>query len=332
MRAKELEELSFQIRYVERPGEYLLKPYNARTVKQLLADNLKPKNLESIEYFEMPYVRFGKKQAYPYVREENVVPFDEQDYKDMREKQKEKEENRLKIKEEKAKEKVKEKAKEKEDKRVEILRNVAKVFEGNVLVFDTETTGFSPAKGDEILQISITDKYANVLYESYIKPMVKKQWYGSQQVHGITPQMVSNAPSALEVRELIKPLFENADVIVGHNVSFDLRFIEALGIKIDNAKVYDTMKIYKADMKSESYSLENAVKEYCPIFYSQFVEKAHNSTMDTCATAKVFEALAQKGKELLNTNEINMLNENSKEDELYNKIMNENNEEDLSYF
>lgn len=301
MRALDASKLKFPMKIVGAGESYPPKPYGVKTVKQLLDEEKKPVSIDAVEYFEMPFVRYGKKQAYAYVRPENVIPFDEQDYADIEEQKRQKAELSAKEKEERARLKEEAKEREKLEKKVSALKGAAKAIDGSVLVFDTETTGFSPAMGEELLQISLADKDANVLFESYVRPIKKKSWYKAEEVHGITPEMVKYAPPPNHVAQIIAPLFERADAIVGHNVGFDIRFVEqCLGIHISEEKVYDTMKLFKADNpKAESHSLDSAVREYTPFFYKEFIEGAHNSTTDTVATAKVFKAMAEKGKELI---------------------------------
>ena len=300
MRAIDASVMRFPMKNIKAGDYYPPKPFGAKTVKQLLSEGLKPISKDAISYYEMPYIRYGKRQAYAYVKGEDTEPFTAEDYADFEAESKAKTELAAKEREDRkaAKEAAKEKGKEEE--RASILIGAAKASLGNVIVFDTETTGFSPAQGDELLQISVADKNSKVLFDSYVKPLYKKSWSASQNVHGISPFMVKDAPYPDEIRRQIVSLFENADAIVGHNVSFDIRFVsQCLHIDIPDEKVFDTMKLFRsADPKADSYSLDSAVKVFCSSFYGDFVSKAHNSSMDTRATAKVFMALAEKGKML----------------------------------
>lgn len=300
MKAIEASQMHFPIKEIKNGDSYPSKPFGAKTVNQLLKEGLKPVDENCIRYYEMPYTKYGKRQAYAYVKGEDTEPFSAEDYADFEAKAKEKSELKAKEREERKAAREAEKAKEKMDARADMLISVAKISSGNVIVFDTETTGFSPAKGDELLQISITNKNSDVVFESYVKPLHKKGWYSSELVHGISPFMVKDAPYPDEIAKKVVSLFENADAIVGHNVSFDIRFVsQCLHIDIPDEKVYDTMKLFRVDNpKADSFSLDSAVREYCPFFYKEFSEGAHNSTTDTKATAKVFMAIAEKGKEI----------------------------------
>ena len=275
---------------------YAYKPGNAKTVKQWVSEGRKPKSISDIEYFIMPFKRNGKLQAYAYVREENTEDFTEEDNVYYRQLHPSKE-DLLALKRE-------EKVKEKENKRTKMLMEIAEKSRGNVVCFDVETTGFSPAKGDEILQISIVDKNRDVLLETYIKPHNKTSWPGASQTNHIYPSTVRNAPYSEQVAPLVFEIFSKADAIIGHNVDFDVRFVEqCMGISVNKDIVYDTMKIFRADFSTEdtkgkSFSLESAVREYCPEILTSFLQGAHDSTTDTKATMSVFLKQAEKGKQL----------------------------------
>lgn len=92
-------------------------------------------------------------------------------------------------------------------------------------VLDIETTGFSPKRGDKIVEIGIIsiDLQGNVVdkYETLINP---KREVSTSHVHKITAEMVKNAPAIEDVMgDIIYHI--NNKTIVGHNIAFDLRFI-----------------------------------------------------------------------------------------------------------
>lgn len=302
MKVADIKAIKFPMKVIGKEEHYDKKPSDAKTVKQWLDKGMKPKDESVIEYFEMPFLRNGQKQAYAYVREKDIVPLTVEDLieleTDTLNKKIAKEEEREKREQERSR--LKEE--EKENEKVSLFKSIASLSSKNVVFFDTETTGFSPAKGDEILQISITDKNSDVIFETYIKPNNKKDWYSAEKVHGISPKMVSKSPRAKDVSPEIGYIFENAAAIVGHNVAFDVRFVEGcLGISIPEEKIFDTMKIFRACEKNESYSLESAVKTFCPEYYDEYKAGAHDSTTDTKATAKVFMAQAEYAMDYLNS-------------------------------
>ncbi|QIK82242.1 3'-5' exonuclease [Sanguibacter sp. HDW7] len=94
-------------------------------------------------------------------------------------------------------------------------------------VIDTETTGFSPAKGDRMLEIAVVrlDDAGDVLdtWETLLDP---GRGVGATHVHGITAADVVGAPDFGEVAAHVTGLLAG-HVVVGHNIDFDLRFLTA---------------------------------------------------------------------------------------------------------
>jgi DNA polymerase-3 subunit epsilon len=97
----------------------------------------------------------------------------------------------------------------------------------NLAFIDVETTGFSPKKGDRIVEVAVinTDWNGNVLgqFETLVNPL--REVTGTE-IHQLTAEMLGQAPKFSEIADDL--LFHLKDkIIVGHNISFDLRFLEA---------------------------------------------------------------------------------------------------------
>ncbi len=93
------------------------------------------------------------------------------------------------------------------------------------VVVDIETTGFS-AYNDSIIEIAalkIKDGEIIGEFSSLIKPKKRISSF-IQKLTGITPLMVENAPL---IEEVLKKFLDfcSSNPIVGHNIGFDLRFI-----------------------------------------------------------------------------------------------------------
>lgn len=93
-------------------------------------------------------------------------------------------------------------------------------------VIDTETTGFSPRTGDRIIEIAVVrlDLQGEVVdtWETLLNP---DRPVGATHVHGLTAEAVAHAPRFTDVAEHVAALV-SGHVIVGHNVDFDMRFLE----------------------------------------------------------------------------------------------------------
>ncbi|MEV7012259.1 3'-5' exonuclease [Streptosporangium sp. NPDC051022] len=96
------------------------------------------------------------------------------------------------------------------------------------VVVDVETTGFSPAKGDQICEIALVSLDAEGTtvdeWHSLINP---RRGTGAVHVHGITGAMVARAPVIEEVLDEVWGRIAGR-VLVAHNTSFDLRFLRVL--------------------------------------------------------------------------------------------------------
>ena len=95
------------------------------------------------------------------------------------------------------------------------------------VIFDTETTGFSPAK-DRILEIgAVKVRNGKKLGEKtwLINPERYIPWY-VQNVHHITSEMLKDKPTFAQVYpEFLE--FIDGSVLIAHNAPFDIRFMSA---------------------------------------------------------------------------------------------------------
>ena len=161
------------------------------------------------------------------------------------------------------------------------------------IVFDVETTGLI-ADADEILQISIIDGSGNVLINSYVKPYYMENWSDTEPIHGITKEMVENAPYPHELIPKVKGIFDNATEWIGYNGFFDLEFLEWWGIerKIgtklidvmdDFTPLYGEWSEYYGDYKWQT--LETCAR------YFEYKFKAHDSLEDVKATLHCYNCI-----------------------------------------
>lgn len=142
-----------------------------------------------------------------------------------------------------------------------------------VLFFDLELTGFYAR--DEILSISIVDGNGDVVMDTLVKPDHTKKWKKTEKVHGITPEMVENAPLLVDLIPEIKRIFENADRLIAYGVSTDYSHIKY---------IYDT--------EEEQEALHEKVR-CCA---NEFVRFAHENRPDV-VHASLTDAMACLGIE-----------------------------------
>jgi len=131
-------------------------------------------------------------------------------------------------------------------------------------VFDTETTGLEPTQGDEIIQFGAVRVINGRLlhqetFDQLVDPRMPLKPEGIL-IHGITDDMVRGQPTI----DTVLPAFHEfcADtVLVGHNVAFDMRFLQmkeaATGIQF-RQPVLDTLLLSAiVHPNQESHKLES---------------------------------------------------------------------------
>ena len=138
--------------------------------------------------------------------------------------------------------------------------------DGEIIVFDLETTGLSAAK-DRITEIgAVKVKNCEIVeeFQTFVNPERPIPEEVSK-LTGITDEMVENAPSEkAAVEEFIK--FAGKGVLVAHNAKFDTSFIRAVcerqEIKYDFNFV-DTVALCRAALPHlKNHKLDTVAKEY----------------------------------------------------------------------
>ncbi len=169
-----------------------------------------------------------------------------------------------------------------------------------ILVLDTETTGFS--KTDEILQLSIINGDGEVVMNEYFRPEHTRSWYYAEKVNHISPAMVEDKPAISERKREIENILHAAKVIVGYNLPFDQGMLIQNGIYIPSAKkvrYVDLMKPFAKTYgeKSEKYPGQFKYQKLitCAKYYGYTEEGWHDSLADTKATLYCFWKMVEDG-------------------------------------
>ena len=179
------------------------------------------------------------------------------------------------------------------------------------VVFDLETTGLSPLKGDSIIEIgAVKVKEGKIIdkYDELINPGIKLS-EEIVQITGITDDMLKGKRNEYEaVRDFMR--WVGNLPMVAHNAKFDISFIEAaydkynLGILVN--KVIDTLGLSRyLESKERYHNLATLVKRY-EIPWDE--DKHHRADYDAEGTALIFSKMLKK----LELNEINSINELNK--------------------
>lgn len=165
-----------------------------------------------------------------------------------------------------------------------------KLSELTYTVFDTETTGLEPSKGDEIIQIGAARIVNNrLLRQEVFNQIVDPECPlkpESIPIHGITEDMVRGQPTIDAVLPAFREFCEDT-VLIAHNAAFDMRFLqlkeERTGIRFTQP-VLDTLLLSAViHPNQESHKLD-AILERLGIH----IDTRHNALEDALATGEVF--------------------------------------------
>lgn len=189
------------------------------------------------------------------------------------------------------------------------------------VVFDTETTGLFPERGDEIVQIAAVrivngKRVPGETLDLLVNPG-RSIPRASSAIHGVTDAMVADAISVQEAVERFHT-FASGAVIVAHNAPFDMTFLwrrEAeLGIRFVNP-ILDTVLLSAAVFGlTETHTLDDLVIR---LGVDLPASQRHTAMGDTLATAEVFLKL----KQVLQARGIERLNEVLTEVKRYDRLL-----------
>lgn len=152
---------------------------------------------------------------------------------------------------------------------------------------DFETANGSPASPCAVGLIRVRDSKPVETLELLFRPPVPHDWFseGNMRVHGITPEMVQNAPSYSEViNQMLE--FIDEDLLVAHNASFDMGVLvasaKAINQELPKLRYGCSLRIARKTYNLESYRL-NAVAY--AIGHEDF--EHHNALADSDACARI---------------------------------------------
>lgn len=174
-----------------------------------------------------------------------------------------------------------------------------------IAAFDVETTGRNPLE-DQVIEISVVRSSGSGFWEALEAGRSAESYYkrvrpeveispGAQAVHGISMEDLEQELPFSDFAEEIHALIMSADVLMGYNVSFDIRFLEQefkrLGLELDLSKklIVDPLRIWHS---MEPRKLENAYER----FVGGEMGGAHAADADTKAVMEVLVGMKSSFK------------------------------------
>lgn len=159
---------------------------------------------------------------------------------------------------------------------------------------DLETTGVN-ISNDRIVEIGIVKILPDgtkQVKRKLINPLMPIP-AGASDVHGITDEMVKDAPSFKQVANEIKQFIDNCDLGGYNSNRFDVpmlieEFLRAgIEFSVEGRRLVDVQKVFHM---MEQRTLSAAYKFYC----NKSLEGAHSAEVDATATWEVLEAQVER--------------------------------------
>lgn len=168
-------------------------------------------------------------------------------------------------------------------------------------IIDLETTGINLST-DRIVEIAIVKVMPDgekKVKRKLLNPEIAIP-QASTDVHGISNEMVKDAPTFRQVANEIKQFLDNCDLCGYNSNRFDIpllteEFLRAgMNFEFKDRRLLDVQKVFHM---MEQRTLSAAYKFYC----DKILEDAHSAEADASATFEVLQAQVQRYPQLGNT-------------------------------
>lgn len=137
------------------------------------------------------------------------------------------------------------------------------------IVFDTETTGFEPARGEKLVEIGAVELInhipTGVIYHQYINPE-KEVPDDAFKIHGLSYEFLKDYPTFDKIADEWLEFVGDA-TLVAHNASFDMNFInfelkQIFKPQITWDRVVDTLEIARLLFPGSRVSLDALCRRF----------------------------------------------------------------------
>lgn len=164
-----------------------------------------------------------------------------------------------------------------------------------VLFFDLELTGVFDH--DEILSVSIVNGKGETVFHSLTRPVHTKRWKRTEKIHGITPEMVKNAPTLKEISGQLATIISAAERLVAYGTSTDFTHLRRIyATREERNRMHDKLVDCAAEFSSYIHEHEidlvhRSLSDAMAHFALDWDGVAHTSIADAMACRLVFERL-----------------------------------------
>jgi DNA polymerase III subunit epsilon len=181
------------------------------------------------------------------------------------------------------------------------------LMDASYVVFDTETTGLQPFKGDRIISLGgVVVENGEIKKDKTFEQLINPQRQiprTASEITGITSPMVSDKPTLYEVLPDFLDFVGNR-TLIAHSAAFDIAFLniglcQLAPIRILNPVIDTYLLSYSILPDMIEYSLESLAKRF-----EIEIKDRHTALGDSFMTAELFlnllEQLTEKGIYTLN--------------------------------
>ena len=171
------------------------------------------------------------------------------------------------------------------------------LFSSGFVVLDCETTGKDPHADTQICEITVLDVDGVVLLNSLVNPGVHIPDELTVNVHGISDEMVKDAPTFREIYPEIARAIQGQTVVI-YNANYDAFLLDRLIIEqnldMPNFEPWCLMEAYKQHIKAERWV---KLTMACEREGVELDMEAHRSLADTISTWRLLQKLALQREE-----------------------------------
>lgn len=159
------------------------------------------------------------------------------------------------------------------------------------IVVDVEGNGQRPPELLELAVVPVVDGRIGDVTTWLVKPKTPISSI-AQRIHGITSEMVADAPAFTEVEAQVRAALADR-VLVAHNAAVDLAVLQRMMPDFRPAEVLDTLKLARRLLPDQPNHRLGSLAEALDLAYD-LPDRPHRAAYDALVTARLFCRLATR--------------------------------------